>query len=61
MDFETNYFKRLISEMIHIKEMIYIKTQENGLNSVEDIEYLNSSYFNLLMKIFVQNNNTYSG
>jgi len=37
MDFETNYFKRLISEMI------YKKTQENGLNSVENIECLDSS------------------
>jgi len=46
MDYETNYFKRLISEMI------YIKTQDNGLNSVEDIECLDSSYFNLLTKIF---------
>jgi len=46
IDFETNYFKRLISKMI------YIKTQENGLNSVENIKYLDSS-FNLLTKIFV--------
>jgi len=30
MDYETNYFKILISEMIHIK------TQDNGLNSVDD-------------------------
>jgi len=42
MDFETNCYKRLISEMI------YIKTQENKLNLVIDIEYLDSSYFNLL-------------
>jgi len=46
MDYEKNYFKRLISEMI------YIKTQDNGLNSVEDIECLDSSYFNLLTRIF---------
>jgi len=46
MDYETNYVKRLISEMIHIK------TQDNGLNSVEDIECLDSSYFNLLTKLF---------
>jgi len=45
LDFENNYFKRLISEMI------YIKTQENGLNSMDDIECLDSSYFNLLTKI----------
>jgi len=49
MDHKTNYFKRLISEMI------YIKTQENSLNSVDDIECLNSTYFNLLTKMF---NNT---
>jgi len=46
MDYETNYFKRLISEMIHIK------TQDNRLNSVDDIECLDFSYFNLLTKIF---------
>jgi len=46
IDYKTNYFKRLISEMIHIK------TQDNGLNSVDDIECLDSSYFNLLTKIF---------
>jgi len=49
MDHETNYFKRLISEMIHIK------TQINSLNSIDDIECLDSSYFNLLTKMF---NNT---
>jgi len=37
MDFETNYCKRLISEMM------YIKTQEKRLNSV-DIECLYSSF-----------------
>jgi len=51
MDFETNYYKRLISEML------YIKTQDNGLNSVEDIDCLDSSYFNLLTKISDKNNN----
>jgi len=45
LDYESNYFKRMIAEMIHIK------IQENGLNSVEDIEGLDSSYFNLLTKI----------
>jgi len=45
--FETNYFKRLIQEMIHIK------TQDNGLNSMEDIECLDSLDFNLLTKIFI--------
>jgi len=43
MDFETNYFKRLISE-------IHIKTQDNGLNSEEDIECLDSLYFNFIDK-----------
>jgi len=46
MDFETNYYKKLISEMI------YIKTQENGFNSVGDIKCLDSSYFNLIFKNF---------
>jgi len=49
MDHETNYYKRLISEMI------YIKTQESSLNSIDDIECLDSAYFNLLTKMF---NNT---
>jgi len=44
MDFKTNYYKRLISELI------YIKTQEKKLNSVDDIECLDTSYFNLLTK-----------
>jgi len=52
LDFESNYFKRMISEMI------YIKTQTNSLNSMEDIECLDSSYFNLLTKIFNQNKNS---
>jgi len=47
MAFETNYYKKLISKMI------YIKTQEKGLNSV-DIVCLDSSYFNLFTKIFDQ-------
>jgi len=47
MDFEINYYKRLISEMI------YIKTQENGLNSVNNSECL-FSYFNLLSNFFDQ-------
>jgi len=48
LDFENNYFKRLIVEMI------YIKTQDNGLNSIDDIDCSDSSYFNLLTKIFEQ-------
>jgi len=38
--------------MWYISEMIHIKTQGNDLNSVDDIECLDSSYFNLLTKIF---------
>jgi len=45
MDLESHYYKKLISEML------YIKTQDNGLNSVEDIECLDSSYFNILRTI----------
>jgi len=45
MDLESHYYKRLISEML------YIKIQDNGLNSVEDIECLDSSYFNILRTI----------
>jgi len=51
LDFENNYFKRLIVKMIHIK------TQENSLNSIDDIACLDPSYFNLLIKIFKNNNN----
>ena len=45
LDTESNYHKRLISESI------YIKTQENDLNIVEDIEPLNSIYFPLLDRL----------
>jgi len=45
MDLESHYYKRLISEML------FIKIQDNGLNSVEDIECLDSSYFNILRTI----------
>jgi len=46
LNFETNYYKRLILKIIHIK------SQKNGINSVSDIELLNSLYFNLISKIF---------
>jgi len=39
---ETNYNKKLISEMIHIKE------QKNSINLQTDTEMLDSSYFCLL-------------
>ena len=45
LDTEPNYHKRLISEAIHIK------TQENGLNIMEDMEPLNSMYFPLLDRL----------
>jgi len=45
LDRENNYFKRLISEMIHIKE------QSHGLNSQKDIEFLDSAYFDILDKL----------
>jgi len=32
--------------------MIYIKSQKNGINLIEDTELLDSSYFNPLSKIF---------
>jgi len=45
LDTERNYFKRSISEMIHIKE------QSFGLNSQKDTEFLDSSYFDILDKL----------
>jgi len=38
LDTESNYNKRLISEMLHIKE------KKNGINSHKDTEFLNESY-----------------
>jgi len=43
LDFEKNYHKRNISEMIHIKE------QKNSLNLMKDTELLVNSYFNISM------------
>jgi len=45
MDRESNYFKRIVSEMIHIKE------QKAGLNLNSDTELLNESYFDILNKL----------
>jgi len=42
LDTESNYNKRLISEMLHIKE------QSNGINSQKDTEFLDDAYFSLL-------------
>jgi len=41
LDFEPKYRKRLISEMIHIKE------QKNGFNLNRDTKLLDESYFNI--------------
>jgi len=42
LDTESNYNRRLVSEMLHIKE------QKRGINSQKDTEFLNESYFCLL-------------
>jgi len=42
LDTEPNYNKRLISEMLHIKE------QSNSINSQTDTEFLDDAYFSLL-------------
>jgi len=42
LDIESNYNKRLVSEMLHIKE------QKNGINLQRDTEFLDESYFCLL-------------
>jgi len=38
LDTEANYFKRFVSEMLHIRE------QRNGINTQKDTELLNNSY-----------------
>jgi len=45
LDFEPKYYKRLISEMIHIKK------QKNGLNLNSDTELLDESYFDILDRL----------
>jgi len=42
IDHEHNFHKRLISEMIHIKE------QKNSLNDMSDTELLDECYFDIL-------------
>jgi hypothetical protein len=42
LDSEVNYRKRLISEMLHIKQ------QKNGINLMKDTELLDSTYFDIL-------------
>jgi len=41
LDHEYNYHKRLILEIIHIKE-------QNGLNCINDTDYLDDCYFDIL-------------
>jgi len=45
MDRESAYFKRIVSEMIHIKE------QNLGLNLNSDTELLNEFYFDILREL----------
>jgi hypothetical protein len=45
LDCESNYYKRLISETIHIKQ------QKNSLNLIDDIDLLDKAYFPILDKI----------
>jgi hypothetical protein len=42
LDKETNYHKRLVSEMIHIRE------QNNSINLMKDTELLDKSYLSIL-------------
>jgi len=42
LDIEHRYYKRLISEMIHIKE------QTNGINLCTDSEFLSEAYNDIL-------------
>jgi len=42
LDFESNFNKKLISEMLHIKE------QSNGINSQKDTELFDHFYYYLL-------------
>jgi len=45
VDREPNFYKKTISEMIHIKE------QKPGLNLNSDIELLDVSYFDILNEL----------
>jgi len=46
LDTENNFYKRSISEMLHIKE------QENGINAQTDTESLDNAYFDILDQLF---------
>jgi len=45
LDTEQSYHKRLISEMLHIK------MQKNGINSMRDTDLLDPAYTTLIMKL----------
>jgi len=45
IDRDSNYYKRIVSQMIHIKE------QRKGLNLNSDTELLNESYFYILSQL----------
>jgi len=45
LDYESRYFKRLVSEMIHIKQ------QKVSLNLDSDTELLDESYFDILSEL----------
>lgn len=45
LDKESNYSKRIISEMINIKK------QKNGINLNKDTESLDAAYFDIIKKI----------
>jgi len=45
MDRESNFYKRIVSEMIHIKE------QKSGLNLNSDTELFDASYFDVLNEL----------
>jgi len=42
LDTESNYYKRSVSEMLHIKE------QQNDINAQTNTDLLDKSYFNIL-------------
>jgi len=42
LDIESNYYKRAVSEMLHIKE------QSNSINAQKDMELLDNAYFHVL-------------
>jgi len=45
MDYESRYFKRIVSEIIHIKE------QKISLNLNNDTELLDESHFDILSEL----------